>query len=117
MTYFLCPPTHFAVHFLGNPWLAWHDTIDWDRAWAEWEDLRALMEAEGARTVVIPPQPGASAMTFVRDTALVYAPRQALLLRNDGPRGQMEPQHVARWLQAHDYQTETAPYRIDGGNV
>lgn len=117
MTYFLCPPTHFAVHFLGNPWLAWHDSVDLDRAWAEWEGLRALIEAGGARTVTISPQPGASAMTFVRDIALIYAPRQALLLRNDGPRGEIEPRYVVPWFQAHDYQAETAPYRIDGGNV
>lgn len=117
VTYLVCPPTHFAVHFLGNPWLPWHDTVDPVRAREQWEGLRTAIAAAGAPTVTVPPQPGLSAMTFVRDVALVYAPHQALLLRNDGPRGAMEPRPVARWFQEQGYETETAPYRIDGGNV
>lgn len=74
VTYLVCPPTHFAVHFLGNPWLPWHDTVDPVRAREQWEGLRTGIAAAGAPTVTVPPQPGLSAMTFVRDVALVYAP-------------------------------------------
>lgn len=116
-TYLLCPPDHFAVHFLGNPWLDWQDTVNPDRARVEWEALRAAIMASGGCTALIPAQPGASAMTFVRDAALMYAPRQALLLRNDGARGEVEPQCYGRWFRKQGYRTETSPYRIDGGNI
>ena len=116
-TFLLCPPTHFAAHFLGNPWMAWWQSIDGDRAAREWERLRDLLADHGARVVVLPPDPGAGAMTFARDAALVYAPGHAFILRNDGPRGEVEPPLVDRWFAGAGYRTEIVPRRVDGGNL
>ncbi len=83
----------------------------------EWEQLRSLIKARGGRSETIAPASQAGAMTFTRDAALVYGPGRALILRNDGPRGDTEPTRFARWFAESGYETETTPYRLDGGNV
>jgi N-dimethylarginine dimethylaminohydrolase len=49
----------------------------------------------------------------------VYAPDRALVLRNDGPRGDYEPTVFKSWLAARGFAVEALPpgLRMDGGNL
>lgn len=117
--FLLCPPEHVRDHFLYGDWTRYTPPLDNRRAWAQWRRLVATLTAAGAEIDLMPPPRLSCPAVFTADAAFIYAPRRALLLRNDGPRGALEPPHVRDWLQANGFQTgELAPdLHLDGGNL
>jgi N-dimethylarginine dimethylaminohydrolase len=118
-TFLMCPPTHYTTSFFLNPWLRYWEDVDPTLAREQWAQLKRTIESCGASVRLIEPLPESPAMVFTADTAIVYAPKTAMVLRNDGPRSQVEATAVQRWLADDDFLTEVLPpaYTIDGGNV
>ena len=117
--FLLCPPEHFDTHFLYGYWTAYRPPVDKDRAWAQWRSLVRVMEEAGARLDYLEPSPDSGAHVFTADIGLVYAPGTALVLRNDGPRGALEPPHFGAWCARNGFLTARLPpaHRLDGGNI
>jgi N-dimethylarginine dimethylaminohydrolase len=115
----LCPPDYFDTHFLFNPFMSFREKVNPRRARSQWRRLVCAVEAAGAEVELMEPDPVTSALPFTADGALCYAPGWVLILRNDGPRGDLEPPVFTRWFQARGYRTEALPpnYRLDGGNL
>jgi len=95
------------------------ERVNRHRAWRQWRDLCRALEQAGAELETIEPLEDSSAMVFTADAALVLAPDIALLLRNDGPRGDLEPFIFRSWFERHGFETESLPStaRLDGGNL
>ncbi|MDA0799843.1 MAG: hypothetical protein O2826_07115 [Chloroflexi bacterium] len=117
--FLMCPPTHYTTSFFLNPWLRYWEDVDPALAREQWAQLKQTIEQCGASVRLIEPLADSPAMVFTADTAIVYAPKTAMVLRNDGPRSQIEATSVQRWLADDGYLTEVLPpaYTIDGGNV
>lgn len=118
--FLVCPPTYFGTHHLFNPWMTWQERTDIRRAWRQWWALVDGLKAAGALPVfMLPSCEGTGATVFTADGALVYAPGQALVIPNDGLRGESEPDLFRRTLSDLDFQTESLPpgFRLDGGNI
>jgi N-dimethylarginine dimethylaminohydrolase len=115
----VCPPDHFDTHYLFNPHMTYRERVDRRRAAAQWRRLVHVLEEAGAAVEHVDPSPATSALPFTADTAFCYAPGFALVLRNDGLRGDLEPHVVTRWLHDLGYVTEGLPprYRLEGGNL
>lgn len=115
----VCPPTDFNAHFLFNPFMSYRERVDLRRAKAQWRRLVRVLEEAGADVDVAEPAPSTGAVTFTADGAFCYAPGRALVLRNDGVRGELEPPVVRDWLAGRGFATEALPptYRLDGGNL
>lgn len=115
----MAAPDQLRPHFLCNPWMSWQDGFDPRLARRQWERLVHLIRDAGGEVALLPQAPGegSGAMCFTADGALVYAAGQALVLRNDGPRGALEPECFRVWLAAHGYTVEGLPDRLDGGNL
>lgn len=114
--FLMCPPDFFDTHHLFNPWMSWREAVDRGRARAEWEALRQAIGEAGGEVLLIEPRPEAGAMVFTRDAALVYALGRVILLRNEGPRGAVEPPLFSDWFARRGYALEAPPPgRIDGG--
>ena len=115
----VCPPRFFDTHFLFNPWMDYRQRVNRHRAWRQWRDLVSALEQAGAEVQVIDPQPDSSAMVFTADAALLLDDSSALLLKNDGPRGDIEPWLFRSWFLRNGFTTESMPTeaRIDGGNL
>jgi N-dimethylarginine dimethylaminohydrolase len=115
----LCPPDYFDSHFLFNPFVNYRGRVDRRRARTQWRRLVTVLQQAGAELDFLEPDPASSQLTFTADGAFCYMAGRALLLKNDGPRGLVEPDLFARWLTAHGITTEAAPprYRLDGGNL
>lgn len=115
----VCPPVDFDTHFLFNPFMTYRERVDRRRAARQWRRLVRVLEEAGAEVVRAEPATATSALTFTADTALTYAPGRALLLRNDGLRGDLEPRVVRGWLARLGYETEVLPprHRLEGGNL
>lgn len=115
----LCPPEGYGAHHLLNEWMTWDERVDQDRATAQWERFAAAVRAAGAEVELLPPEPRSGAMTFTRDTAVVVGKHEAVVLRNVGRRGDIEPARIERWLAAGGFTVRLLADgdRIDGGNV
>jgi N-dimethylarginine dimethylaminohydrolase len=118
-SFLVCPPDHFDTHFLFNPFMTYRERVRPRRARAQWRRLVRTLEQAGAGVEVMDPSPVSSALPFTADGALCYGPRRALVLRNDGPRGDREPPLFTAWFRDHGYQVEALPpeRRLDGGNL
>jgi N-dimethylarginine dimethylaminohydrolase len=68
--YVMCRPTHFAVHYAINPWMA-PGPVDVELAMRQWEELRLAYEALGHTVTVIDGPPGLPDAVFAANGALV----------------------------------------------
>lgn len=115
----MCPPDYYDTHFLFNPHMAYSERVDRRRAKAQWRRLVQVLEEAGAELHFLEPSPASGALVFTADGAFCYRPGDALILENDGVRGDVEPPIFKEWLQEHGFRTEAAPpsSRLDGGNL
>ncbi|MBN4064447.1 hypothetical protein JYU04_01775 [Dehalococcoides mccartyi] len=117
--FLVCPPDYFDSTFMFNPWMDYTDSIDVGLAKAQWELLVAALLEAGAEVESMPPSPYSPAQVFTADGAVVFGPAQALILRNDGPRGTLEPINFSEWLRSDGFSIESMPPNrsLDGGNI
>lgn len=117
--FLMAPPSHLRTLHLLNPWMRWDEQIDLVAARRQWERLVEVLISVGARVDVMAPSPRSGAMTFTRDTAVVVDAARAVVLRNHGMRGELEPRHVAAWLRRNGFEVHQLPDddRLDGGNI
>lgn len=117
--YLVCEPAGFGAHHLLNPWMRWSESVDSALAVRQWTELATALSRAGADLEVMDNRSRSSAMTFARDTAVVTARGAAIVLRNAGRRGDLEPAVVRRWLETNGYEVDELPasVRVDGGNV
>lgn len=117
--FLLSPPDYYDTHFMFNPWLDYQEAVDRGAARRQWESLVDVLESLGASIEILEPNPRSSAQVFTADGALRLRGSHFLILRNDGARGDLEPERFADWLNANGYTTEQLPsrYRLDGGNI
>lgn len=117
--FLMAPPGAFDPHFIGNPWTTWDRVPDPDRARRQWETLVLTLRSAGSEVHCLEVEGEPGAMTFTADGALVYTPGKAVVLRNDGPRGEIEPPFFRQWLATAGYLVEALPpaMRLDGGNI
>lgn len=115
----MCEPGGYAVHHILNPWMEWSEAVDVRRAIRQWASLADALESAGVQVEAMHNVSRSGAMTFTRDTAVVTAFGEALVLRNFGRRGDLEPRHITEWLESNGIVTRDLEpdERIDGGNV
>ena len=68
----MCPPDHFQVLAVKNPYMARHvGDVNRDKAKRQWEDLVAAFTAVGLSGVsIIPATPGLEDMVFAANSSL-----------------------------------------------
>jgi N-dimethylarginine dimethylaminohydrolase len=70
-TILMCPPAHFEVSYVINPWMAGNlGKVDQELASAQWQRLHDLIAAR-AHIQLIAPQPGLPDMVFTANAGLV----------------------------------------------
>ena len=68
----MCPPTHFAVDYEINPWMAGQlGSADVSRAARQWQDLHALV-SDVATVELIDHVAGLPDMVFTANAGLIY---------------------------------------------
>jgi len=68
----MCPPDHFTVEYVINPWMAGHeDSLNLEKAQHQWQRLRDLV-ARFAEIVIIDPHPRLPDMVFTANAGVVY---------------------------------------------
>ena len=98
-TFLLCPPDHFGVEYVINPFMDLHEPVDLDLAHQQWRRLRATLELFGAQVKEQPAVKGLPDIVFTNNAALVCGSR-ALLSRFRHVERQGETEHNAKALRA-----------------
>lgn len=98
--YLLCPPEHFAVEYVINPWMDTHVVVDRARAVRQWQGLVDRYRALGHIVHEIAPAPGLPDMVFTANGATVVDRRVLLARFAVGQRSGEEGLHE-RWHREH----------------
>ena len=97
MRILVCPPDHFDVDYVINPWMEGQvGRVDPARARAQWDTLFEDV-SQGADLEAVAPRPGSPDMCFTANAGLVEG-RRALPARFRMPERQAEELHFSQWL-------------------
>jgi len=110
--YLMCPPRHFAVQYVINPWMDPSVPVSVEAAMRQWTDLRTAYESLGHRVEVIQPQPGLPDMVFAANSGTVIDGR-VLGARFRAPERVAEAEHYRRWFVEHGYRNIVMPAAIN----
>lgn len=96
----MCPPTQLA-------------TADPDRAGAEWERLRSVLEALGATVELERPRPGLTCQAFAGAAGYALADRAVAATFRQAARRAEEEAHEA-WFADHGYAVHRCEWPLEG---
>ncbi|HEY3469572.1 MAG TPA: amidinotransferase [Amycolatopsis sp.] len=108
----MCPPRHFAVDYVINPWMDPTQPVSADVAMAQWTELRDTYRRLGHTVEEIEPQPGLPDMVFAANSGTVVDGR-VLGSRFRAPQRAAEAEHFRRWFVEHGYRDITMPEKIN----
>ncbi|MFD3595976.1 dimethylargininase [Nocardia sp. NPDC058640] len=105
--YVLCRPDHFEVTYAINPWMDPAAPVDRARALAQWDVLRATLEAHGHTVDTVPGEPGLPDMVFAANSGIVIG-GLAMSARFAHPERAAEGPAFHQWFAARELR-ELAP--------
>nr|WP_285482234.1 dimethylargininase [Amycolatopsis sp. NBRC 101858] len=108
----MCPPRHFAVDYVINPWMDPTQPVSADVAVAQWTELRDTYRRLGHTVEEIDAQPGLPDMVFAANSGTVVDGR-VLGSRFRAPQRAAEAEHFRRWFVEHGYRDITMPEKIN----
>ncbi|MDH4108798.1 MAG: dimethylarginine dimethylaminohydrolase family protein [Gammaproteobacteria bacterium] len=99
----MCPPTHFSVDYVINPWMAGQKgSLNEGRAQKQWETLRDAL-GEHAEIVLIDPQPDLPDMVFTANAGVVYGDKAIASHFMPHERRPEEP-HFKKWFRDNGFE-------------
>lgn len=109
--FLMCPPPHFGVFYVINPWMEGQIAATSVAAAEEqWNRLRDILAATGD-VELIPPVDGLPDLVFTANAALIWG-RRAVLSSFRYPERQGEEEHFARWLTAAGFDVQLLPRSV-----
>ena len=110
--YLMCPPRHFAVQYVINPWMDPDVPVSVDLALRQWSELKRVYESLGHQVEVIEPESGLPDMVFAANSGTVVDGR-VLGARFRAPERVAEAEHYRRWFVEHGYRDIVMPAAIN----
>ena len=106
--FLLCPPHHFDVAYVINPWMEGNIArCQSEAALQQWQALAGIL-AKVAQVEQIAPAPGVPDMVFTANAGLVLGDKFVLSrFRHAERRG--EEAHFSAWFRAHGFRVMTLP--------
>ncbi len=99
----MCPPDHFTVEYVINPWMAGHESsMDIELAKQQWCELRDAI-GEHAEIVEIKPQPDLPDMVFTANAGAVYG-NKAIASHFMPKERRPEEQHFKKWFRENGFE-------------
>lgn len=104
----MCPPDHFGVEYVINPWMAGQlHAADLRLATAQWKALNERIAAL-AEVLSMPAQPNLPDLVFTANAALIWR-NVAVLSSFRCPERRPEERHYADWLRAQGFDVRRLP--------
>jgi N-dimethylarginine dimethylaminohydrolase len=106
--FLMCPPKHYEVDYVINPWMAGNvHRSSRERATEQWEQLHGALR-QIAHVELVEPQPGSPDMVFTANAGLVRDGVVALASFHHRERQGEEP-HFRRWFSESGYAVRDIP--------
>jgi len=110
-TILMCPPDHFKVAYVINPWMEGHiANINDNLANRQWNGLRNAIE-EHAKAILAPPQRDLPDMVFTANAGIVFG-RQAIVSRFRCAERQGEEPHHRLWFAQNGFEIPDWPHDL-----
>lgn len=107
----MCPPDHFEVEYVINPWMDGHSGApDLDLARTQWERLRAEL-ATCARVELLEPQAGLPDLVFTANAGFVYGASAVPSQFMPHERRPEEP-YLRSWFEQHGFEVRVLPHDV-----
>jgi len=99
----MCPPDHFTVDYVINPWMAGQDgVLDKDLAARQWQQLKETI-AEYADVVTMEPQPELPDLVFTANAGVVLG-NKAIASHFMPQERRAEEPHNKRWFAENGFE-------------
>lgn len=102
-----CPPTHFEIRDVKNPFMRGAEPVDARRAQVQWEEVRRTFEEAGVATEVIPAVPELEDMVFANNQVFVGQGRNGepfiVPSHMRFPSRQREVPYFVEWFRGRGY--------------
>nr|WP_243795960.1 dimethylargininase [Saccharopolyspora gloriosae] len=108
----MCPPEHFAVEYVINPWMNPDEPVDVALAMRQWLELKETYERLGHAVSVVPAQPGLPDMVFAANSGTVVDGR-VLGSRFRAEQRAAEAEHFRRWFVESGFREIVMPSRTN----
>ncbi len=116
----LCPPAHFTVRDVKNPFMDPAQAVDSARALEQWEALRAAFTTAGVASHIVDPVDDLEDMVFAANQAFVgngsLHARFAVPSAMRYPSRRREVPYFARWLTDHGFDVLDLGLDVDAGD-
>ena len=100
--FLMCPPAHFDVSYVINPWMDVAVPVDRRRAEAQWKSLVQTLRAAGATVELLEPAPELPDLVFTANLGLIDGPVfMPSRMRHDQRRP--EAAHAAPWFESRGF--------------
>jgi N-dimethylarginine dimethylaminohydrolase len=107
----MCPPDHFEVDYVINPWMDGHSgSLDLGLAGEQWDRLRASL-SECADVSLLEPRPGLPDLVFTANAGFVYGNRAVPSHFMPHERRPEEP-YLRAWFEDHGFDVRVLPTTI-----
>jgi N-dimethylarginine dimethylaminohydrolase len=113
-TYLMCPPEHFTVEYVINPWMDPSQPVDAARAMGQWQQLHGIFAGLGHQVHFIEPEPGLPDMVFAANGGTVIGGK-VLGARFRHPQRAAEGSAYLDWFRRSGFQTVREPRRVNEG--
>ena len=105
-TFLMCPPEHYNIDYVLNPWMATGRTgnaqrISRDLAFAQWKSMHNVLRSV-ADVRLLHPEPGCPDMVFLAHGALIHH-GVAAISSFDPPQRRAESTYLRRWLVSQGF--------------
>ncbi len=108
MRFLMCPPSHFGVEYVINPWMQGQvHATDRGTAYQQWSALHAFI-AKHAAVDLLAAVPGLPDLVFTANAALIHRGR-AILSNFRCPERQPEAEFNARWFTENGFTVSRLP--------
>lgn len=107
----MCPPDHFDIEYVINPWMDTANKVDRALAATQWTAARTLLTQLGVEVAVIEPVPGLADMTFAGDCGMVVD-GTVLLSRFRHLERAPEVDAYQQWFEANSYKVVVPPEEV-----
>jgi len=101
----MCPPEHFDVLYVINPWMDPAVPVDRELAQRQWDALADALRDAGAEVEVLDAQPGLPDLVFTANLGIVDG-NTFVPARMRHPERRAEAAHAIRWFAEHGFAIE-----------